>query len=250
MKVFIQKVDGEFHNVNPYTAWRGFEFMGWETEFFAAHQIPELVQTGQLTRETPVVGGIPVVTGAIEALGCPMPQTSSLPPVLEPYFGRRVWEQSLGEVRYHVNNERGPLFIKPLPQDHKLFNGHVVNKFRDLILTSSIAPETQILCSEAIHLVSEYRGFVHRGEIIGLRHYHGDFRFYPDTKIADDALANFEGCPVACSMDWGVTRDGKTVLIEVNDAYALGCYGLDRLLYASMMRDRWFEMVGLPIPVL
>jgi hypothetical protein len=39
-------------------------------------------------------------------------------------------------------------------------------------------------------------------------------------------------------MDWGVTSDGKTVLIEVNDVYALGCYGLDRLLYASMLRDR------------
>jgi hypothetical protein len=44
MKVFIQKVDGESHNVNPYTAWRGFEFMGWEIEFFAADQMAELIQ--------------------------------------------------------------------------------------------------------------------------------------------------------------------------------------------------------------
>jgi hypothetical protein len=45
-------------------------------------------------------------------------------------------------------------------------------------------------------------------------------------------------------MDWGVTRDERTLLVEVNDAYSLGSYGLDPLVYAPMLADRWFEMTG------
>ncbi len=28
------------------------------------------------------------------------------------------------------------------------------------------------------------------------------------------------------SMDFGLTDDGRTLLIEVNDGYSIGCYGL------------------------
>jgi hypothetical protein len=35
------------------------------------------------------------------------------------------------------------------------------------------------------------------------------------------------------------------LLIEANDAFALGAYGLDAVTYASMLEDRWLELVGL-----
>ena len=35
---------------------------------------------------------------------------------------------------------------------------------------------------------------------------------------------------------------GKTLLVEVNDSYALGHYGLRTIPYARMIEARWEEM--------
>lgn len=42
------------------------------------------------------------------------------------------------------------------------------------------------------------------------------------------------------------TDDGRTLLVEVNDGYALGCYGLQHNLYAKLLAARWAELVGVP----
>lgn len=41
-----------------------------------------------------------------------------------------------------------------------------------------------------------------------------------------------------------VTDDGRTLLIEVNDGYALGCYGLFYIDYAKLLSARWAELTG------
>ena len=43
----------------------------------------------------------------------------------------------------------------------------------------------------------------------------------------------------------GVTDDGKTLLVEVNDAWALGSYGTPPIPYTEMAINRWKQMVGL-----
>ena len=43
-------------------------------------------------------------------------------------------------------------------------------------------------------------------------------------------------------MDFGVTADGRTLMIEVNDGYSLGCYGLLYLDYAKLLSARWAEL--------
>lgn len=41
-------------------------------------------------------------------------------------------------------------------------------------------------------------------------------------------------------------KDGKTLLIEVNDAWALGCYGLESHLYAKFLLTRWAQLTDTP----
>ena len=43
-------------------------------------------------------------------------------------------------------------------------------------------------------------------------------------------------------MDFGVTAQGQTVMIEVNDGYALGSYGLFYPRYAQLLSARWAEL--------
>jgi hypothetical protein len=49
--------------------------------------------------------------------------------------------------------------------------------------------------------------------------------------------------PVAYSIDVGVLADGRTALVECNDGFALGNYGVGARVYAEMHRDRWYQMV-------
>ena len=53
-------------------------------------------------------------------------------------------------------------------------------------------------------------------------------------------------------MDWGVTDTGQTLLVEVNDGFALGNYGFalgnygtKGYHYTAMIECRWRELMGL-----
>lgn len=58
------------------------------------------------------------------------------------------------------------------------------------------------------------------------------------------AFQQWDTRPAACSLDICVTKEGQTLLVEMNDAYALGCYGLPALLYARFISARWSELLA------
>lgn len=64
--------------------------------------------------------------------------------------------------------------------------------------------------------------------------------------MVDAAVIDYKSAPAGYALDFGVTRDGRTLLVEINDGYALGCYGLQHNLYAKLLEARWAEMVGVP----
>lgn len=41
-----------------------------------------------------------------------------------------------------------------------------------------------------------------------------------------------------------VTYHGRILLVELNDAYSLGCYGLPGVLYAKLISVRWSQLLG------
>ncbi len=242
MKIFLQREGGEFSNINYLTAWLGFKEFGYEVQFFEWKEIDRL----PLAREHIVTGGIPAVMRCLERLGIPLPQLSNMPEELTPFAGRKFWWGTLADARNRTTEKDfAPFFMKPQPSDRKLFNGQVVGGFRDLLPTANLPAETPVFGSEVVNFVSEYRVFVLRGDIVGCKHYKGDFRRMIDFKIVDSAIAAFRSAPVAYGIDFGILDDGQTVLVEVNDSYSLGCYGLGQTRYAAMIEARWNEMVGL-----
>ena len=48
--------------------------------------------------------------------------------------------------------------------------------------------------------------------------------------------------PMACAIDIGVTAAQETILVECNDAYALGSYGLTDFNYAKFISARWSQI--------
>jgi len=239
-QIFLEKneVTNEFINMNVYSAWEGFWLLGCECISFTWKQFDHM----PITKESIVVGWIRTVRRAFDLLGVEDPPEVSIPESLAEYAGRKTWASTLGEMRQSDDNHK--LFIKPL-EGHKLFTGHIrTGEMKDLIFTAMYPDETKILVSEVVNFVSEYRGFVLDGKLIGLKHYAGDFKKMIDSSKVEEAISKYTNSPIAYSIDFGLTDDGQTLLVEVNDAFSLGCYGLDRVWYARMIEARWDEIVN------
>lgn len=237
---YVQRSDGDWLNEQMYSLARGCRLLGIEVRHFEFADLDRI----DLARDTLVAGGVWEVRRALERLGAPPPNECSglPPPALLPFYGRKIWAATMRDVRARTEAD-GPVFIKPLHR-HKAFGGHVISgQFRDLIRTASFDDDFEVLCSEPVNFITEYRGFVNRGELIALRHYKGDFTRIVDGYIARQAVAAWHG-PISYSIDFGLTDDGWTRVVEINDGFALGAYGLPAIQYARFVMDRWEEMVA------
>ena len=194
-----------------------------------------------------VAGTIPVVQSALRQLGVPVPQPVDYPAALRPWLHRRIWEDTLGEVRNRVYEaaQVAPFFIKPKDQ-LKRFAGRVVHTWNDLSDTYMVSRYCEVFCAEPVKWRAEFRVFVLRGEVLGIRHYNGNPDLPLDAAVVREAvrtLTETGSSPVAYALDFGVLLDGTTALVEMNDAYALGSYGLDPPLYTNFLLTRWGELM-------
>lgn len=97
---------------------------------------------------------------------------------------------------------------------------------------------------ECVHFVSEWRCFLLYGQLIGIHFYYGDKNIECDREVINAAIKAFPNMPAGCALDFGVTDDGRTLLIEMNDGYSLGIYDLEPTLYVRLLTARWAELNG------
>lgn len=231
MKVFIEKINGEFSTVNHYSAWYGFDCLGCDIEFFN----PLLIEDYNISKDTVVVGSINTMIKTFRLLKVPIPDILDYPNCLKSFLKREIREATFGSIRKH--NER--IFAKP-KDVHKLFTGQVFEAFYN---TENLSDDLKVWISTPINFDVEYRCFVHNHELIYSSCYKGDFKKtinYHEVQRAIDIYSE-NNAPVAYCMDFGL-YNGQTTLVEVNDCYSLGCYGLNPIKYAKMIADRWKEI--------
>jgi ATP-grasp domain, R2K clade family 2 len=72
--------------------------------------------------------------------------------------------------------------------------------------------------------------------------YQGDWRLTCDPQIIEAAVTAYSSAPAGYAIDFGVTATGETLMIEVNDGYALGNYGLPPIYYTQLLSARWSEL--------
>ncbi|PTL80466.1 ATP-grasp domain-containing protein [Vitiosangium sp. GDMCC 1.1324] len=223
----------------------GLQERGIPAELFTARRIER--RQLPLDRETLVAGDVPSVLGALAQLGIEPPPTNDYPRSLEPFLHRRFWTSTVRELTAAVENGSGPpVFAKPLGRK-KRFTGHVFGGYDDLLFLRRASLSTPILCSEVVRWLSEYRVFVIQGRIVGIQHYAGDPALRVDETRVEQAVRLMEDAGEGTSaygVDFGVLEDGQTALVEWNDGFALGSYGLDRALYTELTLTRWAELTG------
>ena len=136
-----------------------------------------------------LVGSTETVEHAMERLGISVPALDPIPAELIPHAGRKIWRSTMGAVRTLVGKSEA-VFVKPLPQRHKLFGGQLLSSFRDLIPTAGVSDTEEVECAEPIEFLSEYRCFVLDGKLLGVRHYKGDPLLFPDAEAIRRALVD------------------------------------------------------------
>lgn len=236
---YLQVVQGN------YWFWqRGYDVVPFEREQLSKGELDsDLI--GDI-ENTIVYASVAVIHEAIERAGRPAPPYIDFPSELRLFVGRSIRDTSLGTVRQwaQTGSDQLPIHIKPLDR-HKLFTGKVIKNTRDLTALSGIPNEERVLVQEVVTFISEWRAYVLRGKVLNVSHYKGDPLAFPDSKTITTALKSFSMGPIGYGMDWGVTEDGRTLLVEVNDGFALGNYGIRGHHYTALIEARWRQMMGL-----
>lgn len=241
--VYVLKKDNDWWSRNCYDAAKGFADRGFEVRGFEIEQLKDLL----LNKETVVYGHIQAVKQALAQIGVEPPKEVSIPDSLKSYTKRNVWFTTLGEVKA-LDFERKPVFIKP-SKLQKIFTGFVLNSYRALEKVHGLPDDFELLASDVVQFKSEWRFYVLAKEIVGVGHYHGDPTWFPNPTVAQFIIEDWAEQPIAYSIDLGALGQDRysmdTALVEVNDSFALGNYGIPSVVYAKMIEARWFEMVGM-----
>lgn len=235
MKAYIQcGNNGLPYNMNTFSAMLGFQQMGIETVLFSDKQELSSVEVSDI-----VVGGVGRVKQFLEERGIVV-NDIDYPDSLSAYFGRKIWETE--SDTFLAENNSFPLFIKP--KQGKLFTGFICNNESDIAGRFSPKESISVYCSEVKNIITEWRCFVRYGKILDIRRYKGELGKIYSLKTVRDMVQAYIDAPAAYSLDIGLTENDETIIVEVNDGYSLGSYGLDPLLYAKLLSARWAELTG------
>ena len=237
-KVYVQAV-----NNFPISDWAASAYMGFKqkgTKVILFENIEEV----PISKEIILVAFIEDTTVYLKKLGINPPLSINIPVECYEQAGRQIGYSIMAEVRYAINSrdQNYPIFIK-CAGEHKKFLPTILKKNFDIELLSDVNDSEPVMLSEVVEFVSEYRGYVLNKQLRGIKHYLGDIRIFPDPSIFDKIIKNFVDQPVGYSIDVGVTDDGKTLLIECNDGWSLGNYGLDDKTYSTLLSQRWHEIL-------
>lgn len=115
-----------------------------------------------------------------------------------------------------------------------------IKSFTEYVRDTNEVPPGNYLISDIIDIDSEWRAFVHKGELVGLQCYSGDFTVFPDVKTIRDMISEYKSAPVAYTLDVSVFNN-KTSIIEVHDFFSCGLYGFNDFRHLPFMFYRWFN---------
>lgn len=140
------------------------------------------------------------------------------------------------------------LFIKP--HEIKLFTGLVLDGCQYSSL-SNIPGDTIVMAYKTFdkEIMSEYRVYIKDGEIIDWKNYSGEFYLIPDISYIRGVinLNSDDNFPCCYTIDIGIldieNNRRENVVVEYNDMWAIGNYGLPNDVYLKLLKHRYFEII-------
>lgn len=175
------------------------------------------------------------------------PQPLYIPEQLRGFTGRDMYFDEVVSESDALIKSYGRMFAK---------ESGVVKGYTGLVGSVEEIPDDIgfVHLSEEVDILSEYRVFVHRKEVMGIHHYSGDVMVLPNIGDIWRMVEAFEDSPIAYTLDVAVikgvpkmdNRSGKyeqTVVIECHNLYSCGLYGFSHPKYPYMLSQAWFELL-------
>lgn len=228
------------HSENFTKAIYGFSELGAEIiPYQSLDEIYDLV-----TKEDIVVDYIKQCDNIFKKFGHDHVHVEDYPECLRKYLGRKIWYDTMNSIAGDENKWSAGWFVKPVKS--KAFTGKVIQSTQDLIGCGNYSEDYEVICSETVDIRREWRCFIYYDRIYDIRPYKGDYHYTYDPNVIDQIMDDFrkwKDRPMACAIDIGVTASKEMILVECNDAYALGSYGLTDFKYAKFISARWSQIL-------
>lgn len=247
MKAYVELKRGLPVNSDLQKAIDGFESLVYDIKTFTKEDIV-LGKFDYAALNNVFVGSIDTMTALFNRLD-KLPEPIDYPNFLfqDKLMNRDVWKMTLWEfyqlyANDYVSDESISYFVKPVAT--KLFDGVLINKLDCLTYFNSFPDKTEVWVSEQIEILSEFRAYVHNNRFVQCSNYSGPFLINPEWACIYKLIDSYKDAPVSYTIDVAILKDGSTDVIEFNDFWAIGSYGLDSMKYAEMLRDRYFQIVG------
>ncbi|CAN7781753.1 ATP-grasp domain-containing protein [Variovorax sp. LjRoot175] len=218
------------------------------------------------TGEILPVGTVEFVRAAMGVRGVPEPDAMGYRPVAD--FLRR---EIRAGVLYELKAIEEPIFVKPVAT--KSFSGfvydpragaeHTEYQAEQLAAIAKLKTSTRVWLSEVVEFVCEWRYYVDAaGRILARARYDADGADdapEPTAEVVQNAINSTvlyleaRGNAHPFAVDVGVLANGRTAVVELTDAWAIGLYGHARTAagtawkpqdYIEFLQQRWRSIVA------
>lgn len=189
-----------------------------------------------------IEGSVNTIQEALLKIDKKAPEPDYYPENLTSFLNRKVWKTTLSEAQKQLKEK--PLFIKS--HNWKEMTGISLLPFQSDSLNNY--PKDMIVwCSEPVSFIAEWRLYVLNNKILACCRY--DYSeeedLYLNMDVINEAIEinSLTKTQKAYVFDWGLTNKNETILVENNDAWAIGAYGgINYKDYTNLLISRWKEL--------
>ncbi len=235
------------HNGYPSDEWGAAALLSYRQKGASIVLFEDLKKVPR-NRQTLLVSYIDETREFFKDMGYNVPEDMSFPKDLRDHytFWKRkmhFWTAEEMKDKLVSATSRGtfdPFFCKPA-NILKGFQYGVINTLEEF--KAVVDTNMDVIVSEIVDFVSEYRCFIIDRKVVSCQHYLGDLHYYPSISLVEDIIAEYHDAPIGYSIDVGVFANGETALIECNDGWSLGSYGCMPKIYTRLLSERWREIL-------
>lgn len=155
-----------------------------------------------------------------------IPKPDYYPTALFEFFSNRNIRKGTLSLAKEIVSAGGSVFVKP-EREWKSFTGFVARAISDFVPLASFTDDYQVWLSDEIDIKCEFRIYVCNGEILAVCQYTAEEDYSLDTKQIERSIhllkeSNYQYDTYA--VDFALTPTDELVLIEMNNAFAIGKY--------------------------
>lgn len=244
-RVYLQKFGDQLFGDFVFTAYEGLlHRRGEPLEIKYYDDINEVPKSF----DNMVIGCIEDTVSYLTRLGVTVPPAMNVPEALMPFtLSRKLRVMKIEEF---FETPLAPVFVKPV-QIKQCQSGLIKSDNMKRLVLSDAPAGIDVLVSEPLDIINEYRVFIHNKKIIGIRQYgmvEKESHLFAFLNIhfvygCLNLMNEANNTPVSYTMDFAILRDGPTEVIECNDGWSVSPYGLDASLFIEFLISRWHELI-------